>query len=71
MAEIRLHELPREYAKFLAKLDPEMQEALYPVFEQSVAEGEHGVLIRGPLHETQAMVSDDIPFGKIRDIQVH
>lgn len=65
----QMAELPKDYARFLKTLTPQMREALEPIFQQSVAGGEHGVLIRGPKDETQATVSEDVPYGQVRNIQ--
>ena len=61
-------ELPDSYRAYLAGLDDSTAAALIPVFKQSVAEGEHGVLITtnlGP--DTQAEVSPEVPFGEVRE----
>lgn len=61
-------ELPDSYRAYLAGLDDSTAAALVPVFKQSIAGGEHGVLITtnlGP--DTQAEVSPEVPFGEIRE----
>lgn len=66
-------ELPKKYTEYLATLGAEERDAFYPVFEQSVAQGNHGVLIRGVPSEHQAMVSESVPFGDVHveDSTVH
>lgn len=61
-------ELPDSYRAYLAGLDDSTAAALIPVFKQSIAGGEHGVLITtnlGP--DTQAEVSPEVPFGEVRE----
>ncbi len=61
-------ELPDSYRAYLAGLDDSTAAALIPVFKQSIAGGEHGVLVTtnlGP--DTQAEVSPEVPFGEIRE----
>lgn len=61
-------ELPDAYRAYLAGLDDSTAAALMPVLKQSVAGGEHGVLITtnlGP--DTQAEVSSEVPFGEVRE----
>lgn len=61
-------DLPDSYRAYLAGLDDSTAAGLIPVFKQSVAGGEHGVLITtrlGP--DTQAEVSSEVPFGEIRE----
>lgn len=61
-------ELPESYRTYLASLDESTANAVLPVLKQSVAGGEHGVLIStnlGP--DTQAEVSPEVPFGEVRE----
>ncbi|WP_035767915.1 hypothetical protein [Arthrobacter castelli] len=58
-------ELPRKYTEFMDTLDPAEREAFFPVFEQSAAQGDFGVLIRGVPSEHQALVSESVPFGEV------
>ncbi|MDF9279585.1 phosphoribosyltransferase family protein [Arthrobacter sp. EH-1B-1] len=61
-------DLPESYRAYLAGLDDSTAAALMPVLKQSVAGGEHGVLITtglGP--DTQAEVSSEVPFGEVRE----
>ena len=61
-------DLPESYRAYLAGLDDSTAAALMPVLKQSVAGGEHGVLITtglGP--DTQAEVSAEVPFGEVRE----
>lgn len=61
-------ELPDAYRAYLAGLDDSTAAALMPVLKQSVAGGQHGVLVTtglGP--DTQAEVSQEVPFGEIRE----
>lgn len=61
-------DLPDSYRAYLAGLDDSTAAALMPVLKQSVAGGEHGVLITtglGP--DTQAEVSSEVPFGEVRE----
>ena len=61
-------DLPDSYRAYLAGLDDSTAAALMPVLKQSVAGGEHGVLITtglGP--DTQAEVSPEVPFGEVRE----
>lgn len=61
-------DLPDSYRAYLAGLEDSTAAALIPVFKQSVAEGQHGVLITtnlGP--DTQAEVSPEVPFGEVRE----
>ncbi|WP_299166927.1 phosphoribosyltransferase [uncultured Arthrobacter sp.] len=61
-------DLPESYRAYLAGLDDSTAAALMPVLKQSVAGGEHGVLITtnlGP--DTQAEVSPEVPYGEVRE----
>ncbi|WP_052510873.1 hypothetical protein [Crystallibacter crystallopoietes] len=60
--------LPEAYEAYLAKLKPNEADALRPVFQESVAEGDHGVLIRGAgSQHIQALVDERVPFGQIHE----
>lgn len=59
-------ELPRKYTEFMDTLDPNEREAFFPIFVQSAAQGDYGVLIRGVPSEHQALVSEAVPFGEVR-----
>jgi hypothetical protein len=60
--------LPEAYAAYLAKLSTIEADALRPVFLESVAEGDHGILIRGAgSHHVQAVVDERVPFGEIHE----
>ncbi|GAA4381327.1 hypothetical protein [Paeniglutamicibacter cryotolerans] len=55
------------YQEFLAGLDEHLAATLLPIFRESVAEGENGVLIRGlGTHSEQAVVDEHVPFGEVR-----
>ncbi|WP_323959614.1 phosphoribosyltransferase [Arthrobacter sp. JZ12] len=61
-------DLPKAYRAYLDTLDESTANAVLPVLKQSVAGGEHGVLIStnlGP--DTQAEVSPEVPFGEVRE----
>lgn len=61
-------DLPESYRAYLGRLDDSAAAAVIPVLKQSVAGGEHGVLVTtglGP--DTHAEVSPDVPFGEIRE----
>ncbi|GAA2173424.1 phosphoribosyltransferase [Arthrobacter parietis] len=61
-------DLPESYRAYLAGLDDSTAAALMPVLKQSVAGGEHGVLITTDLGpDTQAEVSAEVPFGEVRE----
>ena len=61
-------QLPESYQHYLDQLASAHAEALRPVFLQSAAEREHGVLVRGAgTHYVQALVDDAIPYGEIRE----
>jgi len=59
--------LPTSYEQYLRTLDEHTAHALRPIFLESVAEGDHGVHIRGlGTHYEQAFVDDNVPFGEVR-----
>ncbi|MGJ9404480.1 hypothetical protein [Arthrobacter sp. KK5.5] len=59
--------LPQSYEKYLETLGASTAHALRPVFLESVAEGDHGVHVRGlGTHYEQAFVDDKVPFGEVR-----
>lgn len=61
-------DLPKAYRAYMDTLDESTANAVLPVLKQSVAGGEHGVLIStnlGP--DTQAEVSPEVPFGEVRE----
>lgn len=61
-------DLPEAYRSYLTTLDESTAAAILPVLKQSVAGGEHGVLVTtnlGP--DTQAEVSSEVPFGEVRE----
>ncbi|MFT4470922.1 hypothetical protein ACMX2H_13535 [Arthrobacter sulfonylureivorans] len=61
--------LPEAYQKYLSGLSAHHAEALRPVFLESAAEGEHGIMIRGMgSKHVQAFVDDSVPFGEIREV---
>jgi hypothetical protein len=59
--------LPEGYARYVAALEQNQADAILPVLRQSAAEGERGVLVRFLPDEVQAMASEDVPFGTIRE----
>ncbi|WP_336712132.1 hypothetical protein [Arthrobacter sp. USHLN218] len=60
--------LPEAYQSYLAKLSPAEADALRPVFMESAAEGDHGVLVRGAgSQHVQAVVDERVPFGQIHE----
>ncbi|MBB2994116.1 hypothetical protein E9229_000307 [Paeniglutamicibacter cryotolerans] len=62
-----MKDLPVAYQEFLAGLDEHLAATLLPIFRESVAEGENGVLIRGlGTHSEQAVVDEHVPFGEVR-----
>jgi hypothetical protein len=61
--------LPEAYQKYLSGLSAHHAEALRPVFLESAADGEHGVIIRGMgSKHVQAYVDDSVPFGEVREV---
>lgn len=61
-------DLPESYRNYLDTLDDSTARAVMPVLKQSVAGGEHGVLITTGLGaDTQAEVSAEVPFGEVRE----
>lgn len=61
-------QLPEAYQRYLDQIGSAHAEALRPVFLESVAEREHGVLIRGSgTHYVQALVDERIPYGEVRE----
>ncbi len=61
-------DLPEAYRAYLSNLDANTADALLPVLKQSVAGGEHGVLVSPDLGpDTQAEVSPEVPYGEIRE----
>ncbi len=62
------NELPRAYRKYLEGATPAYIDTVRPVMQESVAEGEHGVLVRFMGSEVQAMVSETVPFGEVREL---
>lgn len=60
-------ELPAAYQKYLDDAPPEQIGTLRPVMLESVAEGTHGILVRGLPSEIQAMVSEAVPYGEVRE----
>ena len=60
--------LPEAYELYLAGLSAAEADAIRPVFLESVAEGDHGILIRGSgSHHVQALVDPRVPFGEIHE----
>lgn len=63
-----MNALPEAYEKYLAALRADDADALRPIFQQSVAEGYHGVSLRGAgSHHEQALIDDRVPFGQIHE----
>ena len=60
-------QLPDGYARYVAGLEESQADAILPVLRQSAADGEHGALVRFLPDEVQAMASEDVPFGTIRE----
>ncbi|MEV7648627.1 hypothetical protein [Arthrobacter sp. NPDC089319] len=60
-------QLPEAYARYVAGLEHSQADAILPVLRQSAADGERGVLVRFLPNEVQAMASEDVPFGTIRE----
>lgn len=59
--------LPAEYERYLATLDPRTAAGLRSAFQESAAEHECGVLVRGiGSHHIQAMVDEHVPYGQVR-----
>jgi hypothetical protein len=63
--------LPEAYEQYLAGLSADEADGLRPAFLQSVADGQHGVIVRGHGHYIQAFVDDKVPFGEIREFDRH
>lgn len=60
--------LPAAYEKYLAALNSDDAEALRPIFQQSVADGHHGISMRGNgSHHVQALIDDRVPYGQIHE----
>jgi hypothetical protein len=64
---VSMNELPRAYRDYLAATTPTNVDTVEPVLKQSVADGKHGVLVRFLSSEVQAMTSEDVPFGEVRE----
>jgi hypothetical protein len=60
-------QLPEGYARYLAGLEESQADAILPVLKQSVADGTRGVLVRFLPDEVQAVASEDVQFGTIRE----
>jgi hypothetical protein len=60
-------QLPEGYARYMVGLEQSQADAILPVLRQSAADGERGVLVRFLPNEVQAMASEDVPFGTIRE----
>lgn len=59
--------LPVEYERYLASLDPHIAQGLRSAFQESAAEHEFGVLVRGMgSHHMQALVDEHVPYGQVR-----
>lgn len=56
---------PKNYRDYLDDAAPEVAAVVEPVMKESVAEGEHGVLVTLYPTEAHAQVSDEVPFGQI------
>ncbi len=63
-------ELPRNYQKYLDAVDPAYVGTVRPIMQETVAEGEHGVLVRFLGSEVHALVSDAVPFGEVREVHM-
>lgn len=62
-----MNELPEEYVQYLETLDAHHSAMVLPVMLESVAEGMHGVHVRGLGHHSeQALVDETVPFGKVK-----
>lgn len=62
------HELPRAYRSYLEGAKQAFLDTVRPVMQESVAEGEHGVLVRFLGTGVQALVSETVPFGEVREL---
>ncbi|NKX50966.1 hypothetical protein HER39_10410 [Arthrobacter deserti] len=63
-----MKQLPEAYQRYLDGLGSAHAEALRPVFLESVAEQEHGVLVRGAgTRYVQALVDERVPYGEVRE----
>ncbi|TJY70875.1 hypothetical protein E4J89_06240 [Arthrobacter sp. CAU 1506] len=60
-------QLPEGYTRYLAGLEGSQADAILPVIKQSVADGKRGVLVRFLPDEVQAVASEDVQFGTIRE----
>ncbi|GAA1346239.1 hypothetical protein GCM10009611_23790 [Arthrobacter roseus] len=56
---------PKNYRDYLDDAAPEVAKVVEPVLKQSVADGEHGVLVTLFPEEAHAQVSPEVPFGQI------
>lgn len=57
---------PKNYNDYLDDATDEVAKAVEPVLKESVADGEHGVLVTIFEDEAHAQVSEEVPFGQIR-----
>lgn len=62
------HEPSRAYRSYLEGAEPAFLHTVKPIMQESVAEGEHGVLVRFLGSGVQAMVSEKVPFGEVREL---
>ncbi|MGO2004038.1 hypothetical protein ACTXOR_08425 [Arthrobacter rhombi] len=60
--------LPRAYQSYLEGAEPAFLDTVRPVMQESVAEGEYGVLVRFLGTGVQALVSETVPFGEVREL---
>lgn len=61
------HILPAAYQKYLDAAPERQIGTLRPVLLESAAEGDTGVMVRFMGTEVQAMTSEKVPFGEIRE----
>ena len=62
-----MNELPASYVEYLESVEEHHAAMVLPVMRESVAEGTHGVHVRGlGSHYEQAFVDDAVPFGTVK-----
>ncbi|MGL3806851.1 hypothetical protein ACSYDW_12225 [Paeniglutamicibacter sp. R2-26] len=65
MSEMK--ELPASYVEYLESIEEHHAAMVLPVMRESVAEGKHGVHVRGlGGHYEQAFVDEKVPFGQVK-----
>ncbi|MFJ6417629.1 hypothetical protein [Paeniglutamicibacter sp. NPDC091659] len=64
---IEMNDLPASYVEYLLGLEEHHAAMVLPVMRESVAEGTHGVHVRGlGGHSEQAFVDETVPFGHVK-----